>query len=91
MVNNQNPIRIEDGGQAVGNNKTRTPFHQFGHGLLNQSFSAGIHRTGRFIEDQHGGIGENGPGNGNQLFLSLEIAASSAKIVSYPSGKVRMK
>ena len=49
--------------------------HQVVHRLLDQHFGAGIDRTGRFVEDQHLRVGEDGAGNRQQLLLPLRDIA----------------
>ena len=45
--------------------------HQVVHGLLDQHLGAGIDRAGGFIQDQDLRVGQDGPGDGQQLHLAL--------------------
>ena len=41
------------------------------HGLLDQHLGMGIHRAGGFVQDQDGGIRQDGAGDRQQLHLAL--------------------
>jgi len=64
----------------VSNDKARTAFHQFRHGLLDKDFRAGIDGAGSFVQDQHLGIGQKGPRDRQKLFLPWEILLDSSLI-----------
>src|SRR5699024_8176228 len=71
----ENHICIADGGETVGDDKAGAALHQVIHSLLDQYFGAGIHAAGSFVQNQDFRVGQNGPGNGEQLLLSLRHIA----------------
>lgn len=77
VINHQHQIGIADGAQAVGDDKTRLSFHEAQKRLLNSFFGTGIDAAGGFIKNEDGGVGENGPGDGQQLPLALAEVAGS--------------
>ena len=54
----------------MGNDEARAAPSQFGHGTLDEDLGAGIDRTGRLIEDEHGGVGEERTCNREELSLT---------------------
>ena len=42
IFHHENQIRITDSGQAMGNDKGSSAFHEFVHGFLNQLFCSGV-------------------------------------------------
>ncbi len=54
----------------MGDDEAGSSPHQFPHGFLDLDLGTGVHVGGGLIQDQHGGIGEEGPGDGDQLSLS---------------------
>lgn len=62
-------IGIADGRKPVGNDDRGFAFSQAAEVLLNGAFCFGVYRAGRFIEDQDGGVLQNGAGNTEPLPL----------------------
>ena len=71
ITNDDDPIRITDGRQAVGDDKTGTSLHQAQQGFLDPRLGARVHAGGGFIEDEDAWISKNSAGDGEQLALSL--------------------
>ena len=56
---------------------------QRGHGLLDQHLGAGVDRAGGLVEDEDGRVGQEGPGDGQQLLLAgADVAALVVETVS---------
>ncbi len=64
MVDDDHIIGIADGAEAVSDDETGTPFHQAQQRLLDTRLGAGVNRGGRFVEDQDGGVCQDGAGDG---------------------------
>ena len=58
-------------GKTVGDNKSRSAFHQLIHAILNKLLGTGINGTGCFIKDQYRRISNSGSCNCQKLALSL--------------------
>ena len=71
LVDNQDLIRLGDGGEAVGNDEARAPLHQLPEGLLDVDFGPSVHGAGGFVQDQDRRVRQDGPGDGHQLALAL--------------------
>ena len=59
-----------DGGQAVGNDKRGTSYHECVERFLNQLFTFRVQSGGRFIKNQDAGVFENSAGDSNALALT---------------------
>ena len=55
----------------MGDDKAGLALHQLPHGRLDLDFRAGVHVGGGLIQNQHFGVQQHGPGNGEQLLLPL--------------------
>lgn len=76
VIDDQNLVGIADGAQAVGDDEAGAPLHQVQHRRLNMLLRARVHTAGGLIQNQNGGVGQNGAGNSQQLPLPLaQIAA----------------
>ncbi|MNJ61130.1 hypothetical protein D3C77_569030 [compost metagenome] len=71
MIHHQNQIRILNRRQTVGNNKACSPLHELIHCFLDINFRPRIHAARCFIQNKNSRIGENSPGNRQQLLLAL--------------------
>ena len=67
----QNRIRVLYGGQSVGDHEASPALHQSVHGFLDLNLRPGVHIGGGLVQNQHGSVGQERPGNGNQLPLAL--------------------
>jgi len=75
VVDDQDPVRLADRAQPVGDDETGSSFHQAQHRLLDLLFRARVHAARGLVKDQDAGIGQDRPGDGQQLPLALaEIA-----------------
>ncbi len=77
IVDHQHHVRIADGAQPVGDDKTGAPFKQRGQGFLDQAFGAGVHAGSGLIQDQDARVGQGCPGDREQLALSLAEAGAA--------------
>ena len=68
-LQNQDLVRVEDGGDPLGDNETGPPFHQPFQRLLDAEFRLQVHAGGRVIQDQHPGVEQQGTGDGHPLLL----------------------
>ena len=76
VFQNQNLVRVLDGGQAVGDDEAGFALHEPAHGCLHLALGAGVHVAGGLVQNQHLRVIEHGPGDGQQLLLALaDIAA----------------
>ena len=83
VFHHQNDVRVADRGQAMGDDKTGAVRSQRGHRPLDQNFGACVHGTGGLIEDEQGRVGQEGTGDGQQLFSpALMLLPSSSITVS---------
>ena len=64
-------VRVLDGGQAVGDDKAGAPFHELVHGLLDLDLGTRVHIGGGLVQNKHGRVAEHGPGDGDDLALTL--------------------
>ena len=71
VVHDHDHVRVLDGGKPVGDNEAGTVFHKPDQGVLDALLGTGIHRGGGFIQNEDLGIGQNGPGNVQQLPLAV--------------------
>ena len=69
-VKNINPICMLYGAQTMGDNDGSSTFEQVLCGLLDQSFSQGIHIGGGLIQDQNARRCQDRPRNADQLPLT---------------------
>ena len=71
LIHYNDEIRVADGREPVGDNKTGLSLHKFFHGFLDPGFRAGIHVGSGFVQDEHAGIQNHSPGDGEKLLLAL--------------------
>ena len=55
----------------MGDDETGLSLHQLLHSPLNLLFRLGIHIGGRFVQDEHMGVQQHRPGDGEKLLLPL--------------------
>ena len=63
-------VRVADGGQAVRDGERRSSLHQLFERLLHEVFGLVVQRAGRFVEDQDRRIFQKHPRDGDALLLS---------------------
>lgn len=77
VTNDDDLVRVADGAKAMGDYERRSPLHQPQQRLLDAGLRAGVHAAGCLIQDQNGGVSQDGAGNRQQLALTLaEIAGA---------------
>ena len=64
-------VRVPDRGQAVRDHEGGAPGHQGVHALLYQRLRPGVDGGGGLIQNQHLGVQQHRPGNGQELLLAL--------------------
>ncbi len=69
-LHNDDPVGFQHRCQAMGNNKRGAALHQPVQGILDQLLAFRIQRTGRFVEQKHRRILQDGAGDGDALALS---------------------
>jgi hypothetical protein len=77
VVDDQHPVGVADGAQAVGDDKAGAAFHQAQQRLLDAGLGAGVDAAGGLVQDQDGGLGQDGARNGQQLALALAEVAGA--------------
>ena len=78
--------------QAVGYDEGGAAGHEGVHAALDELLGAGVYRARGLVENEHGGIGDRGAGDGEQLALALaEVCAVAGEHGVVPSGRRRMK
>ena len=58
-----------DGGRPVGDDDRGAAPHDLGEGVADLVLLGGVDRRGGVVEDQHPGVGEDRPGDGDALAL----------------------
>ena len=77
FVDDDDLIGVSDGREAVGDDEAGAPFHQLVESLLDLHLGAGVDRAGGLVKDEDSRIGQDRPGDGNELTLPLgEISAA---------------
>lgn len=64
LFQNHDTVTVADSGKTVGDNKSRSAFHQLIHAILNQLLGTGINGTGSFIQDQNRWVSDSCTGDG---------------------------
>ena len=70
VPHHQDQIRIFYGAQAVSDDQRGAAFDDGFDGRLNLLLRQGVHGSGGFVQYQNPGIGQNGPGKGNELLFT---------------------
>ena len=73
-VHDDDAVSVAHGGEAVGDDQRCLAGHQAFEGVLDEAFAFAIERTGGFIEQQDGGIAQDGAGDGEALALAARQA-----------------
>lgn len=69
-------VGLKDGVEAVSDGECRTPFHELACGFFEQGLGLRVEAGSGFVEDQDGGVFEEGAGEGEALGLSAGEAGS---------------
>ena len=69
-LQHQDAVRVDDAGQAVRDDERGAPLHELPQGLVDHRLALGVHARQGFVEDQDGGVLEDGPGDGDALALA---------------------
>ena len=76
MVQDHDAVGVHDGAEAVRDDEYGSAMHQGIHTVLDQLLGTGVDGGGGFVQDHDRRIGHSGPGNGDQLPLTLRQAAT---------------
>lgn len=71
MIHDENQIRIQNGAQAVSDDKAGSVFHHIVNSGLQFLFEPGVDRAGRLVENENLRIFENRSGDGQKLLFPL--------------------
>ena len=77
FVKDNDLVRLEDGVEAMGDGDGGAALHQFASGFFEQGFGFGIEAGGGFVEDEDGGVFEEGARKGYALGLSAGETGSA--------------
>ena len=69
-LHHQNALRVDDGREAMGDDERRAPLHQRLERALHERLVLGVERGGRFVQQQHRRVLEDGAGDGDALALA---------------------
>ena len=76
VLQHENRVAVADGGKSVCNDEHRAPAHEAIHALFDERFRAGVYAARRFVQNQHGRVGDRRARNREQLALPLrEVCA----------------
>ena len=70
LVQHDNHVRVENGGEPVRDANGRAALHQFVERGLHGAFGFGVERAGGFIQNQNRRVLQNGAGDGEALALA---------------------
>ncbi len=73
-IEDDQPVEVSDGAEAVGDGEHRLPFHQILQTLLNGVLDLAVQGRGRLVQDQDGGVLHEYPGEGEPLPLASRQA-----------------
>ena len=96
LFEHHDAVAVAHGGKAVRDDKRGAALHQGIHARLHERLGAGIDGAGRFIENQHGRIGDGRARDGEQLTLALPCGnlvlsvAVLAILLTAPLGAIGM-
>ncbi len=77
FVEDDDSVGLEDGVEAVGDGDDGSSLHELAGGFFEQGFGFGVKRGSGFIENQNGGVFEEGAGEGEALGLSAGEARAA--------------
>ncbi len=69
VVDEDDAVGALDGGQPVGDDEAGASLHQSIHPLLDERFGQGVDRAGGFIHDEDLRLGQDCPGQADELLL----------------------
>ena len=81
LLHHQDLVGVPDGRKPVGDDEAGPVAAKFDHRVLDQQLGSGVHRAGRFVEDQQLRAGQERPGDGDQLLFAC---ADVAAVVAHP-------
>lgn len=70
IVDDGDDVSIADGGEAVGDDDGGSADHDAVEGLLDAFLGLGVEGAGGLVEEEDGGVLDNGSGDGNPLLLA---------------------
>ena len=70
VLQDQDPVRLQDGGQAVGDDDAGSALHQGFQCLLNRVFGDGVQRRGCLVQNQDLRVLQDDAGNAQALFFA---------------------
>src|SRR4051812_34874190 len=86
VVQNDDLVGVDDGGQAMGDHQGGTAVGDGGECGLDVLFGAAVQRAGSLIQDQDAGVLQDGAGNGDALLFAagqLQATLPDAGIVAF--------
>src|SRR5918995_4951330 len=69
VLENQDEVRASHGVEVVGNDQRRLPGHEAIQGFLDLRLALAVEARHRLVQDQDGGVADDGPGDGYPLAL----------------------
>ena len=76
LLQHQNQVGVEHGADALGDDEAGASFHQLVQGLLDLELGGHVHAGGGVIQDEDARVHEQGPGDGDALFLAAAEGGS---------------
>src|SRR5918997_577145 len=70
VLQNQDEVRAGHGVGIVGNDQGRLPGHEAIQGFLDLRLALDVEASHRLVQDQDGGVPDDGPGDGDPLSLA---------------------
>lgn len=70
VFHDEDLVGAADGGEAMGDDEGGAAAHEVGETFLDHGFGFGVEAGGGFVEDEDAGVGEDGAGDGDALFLA---------------------
>ena len=77
LIEEQHEIGVANRGKAVGDDEGRAVLSQRIHGGLHAGFRFHVQRAGRLVENQNGGILQDGAGDGDALAFTAGQAVTA--------------
>ena len=71
LLHDHDAVRVADRGETVGDDEGGTALHEGVQAFLYQLFGTGVDGAGGFVQNQHRGIVDGRPGDGQELSLAL--------------------
>ena len=70
VAHHEDHVRVADRRQPMGDDERGPALHQRLHRALDEDLGPRVHRRGRLVEDEDRRVGEERPGDGQQLLLA---------------------